>query len=303
MRLLNGRWTRAVLLATCALGTLSGLARAVASGEPTEVGVVADFRPLNRSLAFLRPPQGQYVAVRIGTVVVAGDRVVLGKDESVSVQLASGDLNRFAGPGDFRVPNGRPLGRLAAVFQSLPELFADEQGLAGTAASRSIEDCGMFGFKPAPISVPAMSADTRIVAGKRSLLLAWSGGCPPFAVTLRSDATTHVQRKSIDEWEVLLKELALRPGRYSLRISDASGRHWDGSFSAQAQSPDLPAEVASDNTPLGRNAQAICLAGHDEGNWRLESANRLQPLRRAGDPLATGISRQLLWGGASRTTQ
>lgn len=305
MKRLNDRRGRAVLLASCALGAICSLALGAASDEPPAVGVVADFRPLSRSMTFSRPPQGQSVAVRIGTVVVAGDRVVLDKtDESITVQLANGELTRFAGPGNFRVPNGRPLGRLAAVFRSLPRLFEDERGLSGTAASRSVEDCGMFGFEPAPITVPAMPADTRIVAGKRALLLAWKGGCPPFTVTLRSGAAMLSQRDSIDEWEVLLKELSLSPGRYTVKVSDAGNRHWEGSFSAQPQSAPIPEDIASDSSPLGRTAQAICLAGQqNEGNWRLESANRLQPLRRDGDLLATSISRQLLWGGALGATE
>jgi hypothetical protein len=295
------RFRRSGLLPlACAMMTGISVAMSAASDRLTEVGVVADFRPFDRPLTLLRPPQDEHVSVRIGTVVVAGDRIVLDRaDQSVTLQLASGKVARFLGPGDYRVPNGRALGKLTAIFQSLPDLFDGGHGLSGTAASRSIEECGMAGFDPSPITAPVMNAETRVVAGDRDLLLAWNGGCPPFVVTLSSGTATLAHRDSIDKWYVLLNGLSMPSGRYTVRISDASDRHWEGPLQAQAQSPRIPADIASDNSRLGRNAQAICLAQQDDGRWRLESANWLESLRRAEDPLATAISNGLLWGSAA----
>ncbi len=289
-----------VLLATYATMTVGSVTTFAAPDRPTEVGVVADFRPFDRPLMLARPPQGEPVSVRIGTVVVAGDRVVLERaDQSVTVQLASGKVARFIGPGDYQVPSDRPLGKLTAIFQSLPELFEGGQGLSGTAASRAVEECGMVGFEPSPITAPVMTAETRVVAGDRDLLLAWNGGCPPFTVTLISDTAILARRDSIDERSVLLNGLTLKSGRYTVQISDAGNRHWEGPLQAQSQSPPIPEDIASDRSSLGRNAQAICLARQDDGRWRLEGANWLETLRRAEDPLATAISNGLLWGSAA----
>jgi hypothetical protein len=286
-----------VLPAICAVGTVTQWAMAAATDDPVEVGVVADFRPVDRPPVLSRPPHGDPVQVRIGTVVIAGDQVILDKvDQSMTVQLADGDVMRFVGPGDFRVPNGRSLGKLAAIFQSLPELFNDTHGLSGTAASRSVEECGMSGFEPAPVTAPLQGSDARVLAGSRDLLLAWNGGCPPFSVTLSSSVTTLAHRESISDWHVSLYGLALMPGRYTVRISDSEGRHWEGTLHAQSQLPPIPAEVASDNSALGRNAQAICLARADAGRWRLESVNRFYSYGRAGDPFAIAISDRLLRG-------
>jgi hypothetical protein len=47
-------------------------------------------------------------------------------------------------------------------------------------------------------------------------------------------------------------------------------------------------------------AQAIWLAQHEDGRWRLESFERLRPLIRAGDALAGTIGDGVLWGAAAR---
>jgi len=266
-----------------------------------EVGVVADYRPANGRFAFTRPPHGELVPVMIGTIVVAGDRVKLDTGDSITVQLGNDEVARFRGPGDFRVPHGRPLGRLAAIFHSLPELFNDTHGWTGTAVSRGgVVDCGMSGYQPEPITVPALAPGARVAAGRRGLPLAWHGGCPPFAVTLLAGVISVAQRDSINAWQLRLDGLDLDAGRYTVHIVDSTGKRWEGAIEAVNQGPAIPADVAADNSSLGRNAQAIYIAELDDGRWRLESIERLHALVREGDPLAVALSDRLLWGSTSR---
>ena len=69
---------------------------------------------------------------------------------------------------------------------------------------------------------------------------------------------------------------------------------------ATAAGPALPPELAADASSLGVVAQALWLAEHDGGRWRLESFELLRPLIRAGDPLAGTIGDGVLWGAAAR---
>ncbi len=288
------------LLSLLLLGLTTHMVEA-ASREAAEVGVVADYQPMEQRFTFIRPPHGESVPVRIGMVVVAGDSVTLeNATQSVTVQLAGGEVARFKGPGRFVVPNGRLLGSLAAVFDSLPELFNDRQGITGAAISRGVEECGMAGYQVPPITVPGLPPGSRVVAGQRDLLIAWHGGCPPFAVELRSGASSLARRDSIDEWQVSLDGLELAIGRHTVLVADATGRHWEGALEAVAQRPAIPADVAADSSNLGRNAQAICIARLDEGRWRQEGIAWLRPLMRGSDPLAVAIGNGLLWGSTAR---
>ncbi len=262
------------------------------------VGVVAEYRPAAGRFTFARSPGGSAVPVQIGTVVMAGDRVTLPAGASVTVQLANGETSNFRGPGTFAVPNARPLGKLEAIFQSIPDLFDDEFRMGGTAASRGGELCGQAGSDVKPIDVPILVPGARVVAGQRDLPLAWHGGCPPFVVKVMSGADSLVHRESIDGWQVRLDDVPLSVGRYTLLITDSAGRRYEGTLEAVAAGPALPPELLADTSHLGVTAQAVWLARQDGGRWRLDSFERLRPLIRAGDPLAGSIGDGVLWGPA-----
>jgi hypothetical protein len=271
-----------------------------ASSAAAGVGVVAEYRPAAGRFTFTRAPRGESVPVQIGSVVMAGDRVTLPAGASVTVQLANGESSSFRGPGTFAVPDARPLGKLAAIFQSIPDLFDEEFRMGGTAASRGGEPCGQAGTDVKPIEVPILVPGARVVAGQRDLPLAWHGGCPPFVVKVLSGANSLVHRESIDGWQVRLDDVPLTAGRYAIAISDVAGRRYDGSLEAVEAGPVLPPELAADTSKLGVTAQAVWLARQDGGRWRLDSFERLRPLIRAGDPLAGSIGDVVLWGPAPR---
>jgi hypothetical protein len=263
------------------------------------VGVVAEYRPAAGRFTFARPPRGEAVPVQIGSVVMAGDRVTLPAGGAVTVQLANGETARFKGPGTFVVPDARPLGRLQAIFQSLPALFDDEFRLSGTAASRGGDVCGQDGRAVGPIAVPILVPGASIKAGTRDLPLGWRGGCPPFVVAVHASPNRDVHRESIEGWQLRLDQVPLPVGRYLVVITDATGQRFDTSLDALADMPVVPADLATDTSNLGITAQAVWLAGQDGGRWRLDAFDRLRPLIRAGDPLAGSIGDGLLWGPAA----
>lgn len=292
----------ALALASAALAAegLSNPCMAAAPAEEDAVGVVADYRPTDAQFTFVRPPRDETVPVQIGTIVVAGDRVNLKRGFSITVQLADGEVSRFEGPGNFVVPAGSSLGKLAAIFRSLPRLFDDTAALSGTAASRDMQTCVVAGHAPNPIDAPIVRSGARIVAGTRDLSLAWRGGCPPFTVRVSSGATRVAQVNSIDDWQVRIENLELGAGLHTLLITDATGKRWQEVIEAVTEGPVVPAHLAADMSGLGLTAQAIWIAQLDGGRWRLESIERLRQQVRENDPLATYISESLLWGAPVR---
>lgn len=288
----------AVVLVAGLLSTSMGRS---AAGSETGVGVIGNYRPAAARYVLTRLPKGEQVPVQIGAVVMAGDRLALPINALVTVQLANNETLNLKGPGEFVIPDTRPLGKLAVIFQSLrPILLDDEHRLDGTAASRGSESCGKDGSAVPAIAVPILVPGARIVAGQRDLPLAWRGGCPPFEVRVLAGRDSLVYRESIEGWQVRLDDVPLESGQYTITVTDAANRSYAGTLEAVATGPDLPAELVADTTSLGVTAQAVWLARQDDGRWKLESFERLRPLIRAGDPLAGSIGDWVLWGSSTR---
>ena len=153
---------------------------AAVADEQSGVGIVAEYRPAAARLSISRPPGGDTVPVRIGTVVMAGDRINLRASESIIVQLANGRSSELKGPRTHTIPDSGALGKLASVYAAISGVFDDEYRLEGTAASRGGEQCAAAGEPVKEIEVPILAPGARIVAGERDLPLAWRGGCAPF---------------------------------------------------------------------------------------------------------------------------
>jgi hypothetical protein len=294
----GGSPTRLVAMVTALFCTAPSLA--VAADVQSGVGIVAEYRPAAGRFTLARQPDGSAVPVRIGTVVMSGDRLTLPAGASVALHLANGETSQFKGPGNFQIPNARPLGKVAAILGSIPDIFDDEYRLEGTAASRGGEKCAAEGEPIKPIEVPILAQGARVVAGERDLPLAWRGGCAPFVVTVLAGGQSLVHRESIDGRQVRLDDVPLALGRYTIVIADSGGRRSESMLEATGEGPVVPAEIAADTSSLGVIAQAVWLAEQDGGRWKLESFERLRPLIRAGDPLAGTIGDGVLWGTTAR---
>jgi hypothetical protein len=294
----TSRITACVMLAAAkalAIGWFAATPVTAQAGD-AGVGVVAEYRPASGRYTFERGRERAAVPVKIGTVVMAGDRVTLPTGGTVLLRLANGERAELRGPGTSAVPDSPSLGKLGAIFGSIPALFDDEFRLEGTAASRGGETCATTGAESRPIEIPILAPGARIVAGERDLPLAWSGGCAPFVVTLWSGDSKLVDRESIEGRQVRLDDVPLERGHYELTVVDANRLEGRASLEAVDTGPSLPPELASDSTPLGVIAQAVWLSQHEDGHWRLESFERLRPLIRSGDSLAGAIGDGVLWG-------
>lgn len=285
------RMAAGAVLACAMLGALGATAARAEDG----VGVVAEYKPSAKRFNLTRAGS-EPVPVRIGTVVMAGDRLSLPAGAAVVVQQGDGRRREFAGPGNFEIPDAAPLGKVSTFFRSISAVFDNEYRLAGTAASRSGEDCRGGDGQVRQIEVPILVGAPAIVAGVRDLPLAWVGGCTPFAVSLHAADGRTLSRESVEGRQVRLDDVPLAVGRYGVVIQDATGLSFRGSIEAVSTAPELPADIAGDTSPLGVVAGAVWLAELDGGRWRFESFERLRPLIRAGDPLAGVIGDAVLWG-------
>jgi hypothetical protein len=93
--------------------------------------------------------------------------------------------------------------------------------------------------------------------------------------------------------------LTLRPGPLQVVITDAAGQRLEGMVEVMAALPTSPPELAADTSAFGTVAQAAWLAELDGGRWQFDAFERLRPLIRAGDELASALGDAILWGRAA----
>ncbi|MCL4790715.1 MAG: hypothetical protein KJ040_01535, partial [Gammaproteobacteria bacterium] len=211
-----------------------------ANAAEDAVGIVAEYRPASARFKFGRNGKDQ-VPVRIGAMVMVGDSIDLPAGAAVIVQQRDGQRLEFSGPGRFEVPAAPPLGKVSAIFRSISAVFDDEYRLAGTAASRSGEDCGGSDTEVRAIEVPILTGAPAVVAGERDLPLTWIGGCTPFSINLQAADGRSLYRESVEGRQVRLDDVPLKIGRYTITISDATGLEFRGTVEAVAAAPKLPA--------------------------------------------------------------
>ena len=152
-----------------------------------------------------------------------------------------------------------------------------------------------------PLLVPALAGpQANLVAGKRALYVAWTGGAGPFSVQLSSAAEGRdvLSRSSIEGHSVRLPAADLAPGQYTLRVRNRAGHRVegireDGVFVvAENALPVLP-DVLKDPA-LSEEARVLFyadyLAAQDDGRWTLEALQRVAALPGQSAPV-----RQWLW--------
>jgi hypothetical protein len=171
---------------------------------------------------------------------------------------------------------------IARSFASFASVFHDAQSdydAQSTAAAVS------RGASAPHVAFPMLAVgDQRVVAGRRALALSWSGGAPPYVVSVGTEgataplATAHAAAK-----HVRLPEASFTPGAYAVRIEAADGLRGEARFTVVAASalPAQPADVATiladPGTPVDLRAAyaAAWLMADPSDAWRLEAYQRV----------------------------
>ena len=279
------------LWALCAAGAL-------AQGKPAEVAGWVEPDPVTQTV-----PVNAFRLSRAGKAITyadvglhACDKLALLDDKAVvRVRLASNLRMQL----DADTP-GRQI-----------EVPCDQRGIAAEVAAairamlRSIEQrkvrVAALTRDISPLLVPALAGpQANLVAGKRALYLAWTGGAGPFSVqvTAGADGREVVSRANIDAHSVRLPVADFAPGQYTLRVRNRAGHRVegireDGLFVvADDALPPLP-DALKDVTlnEEGRTLfYADYLAVQDDGRWTLEALQRVAAL-----PGQSAAVRQWLW--------
>ena len=182
----------AVVIA-CASGPCS-----TAQAEGVDAGLVVDYAPARASHVIVHRESPAETPIRLGTVVQVNDVVKLRGEGRVMIQLADGTEKEIDGPGEWRVPESSQPGTMARILRSLPGLLEKQATVAGSAASRGPEDCDSPQAS-VPIRVPILRPHARVTAGQQTLAIGWFGGCPPYAISLRSASSEIGICRRIDE--------------------------------------------------------------------------------------------------------
>jgi hypothetical protein len=285
---------RSVLPAVVAIGL--GCASAAflpARAEGGDAGLVVDYAPPRASHALVRHGSSVESPVRLGTVVQADDVVKLRSEGHVTIQLADGTEKEIDGPGEWRVPESSQPGAFARILHSLEGLLEKQATVAASAASRGSEDCDTPEAS-LPIRVPILRAHARVTAGSQTLAVGWFGGCPPYAVSLRSGSTETGRADGLAKRLYQFRDVNLAAGVYRVEIRDRFGKSASFTLEAVSEGPVVPADLAADRTSADGIARALWLAGQDGGSWRLESLKTLRPLLAQKNRIAVQLADYLL---------
>jgi hypothetical protein len=281
-------FARKCLAAVAVLGFVTA---AAAADAPThEVGMVVDYSPARSTQSIKRGTTA--LPVKLGTLVMAGDVVQVSAGGRVFVQLNDG-TQHDVGPGEWQVPDSKPLGPVASLLRSLPRLLDVQAHIASSASTRGGETCDP-NEPNASIEAPILRENSKVTAGKQSLALGWFGGCAPFAVDLTKGTVSVASAKDLKRRQQQFADLDLAPGRYQLRIEDAAGHRKAYGIDVVEKTPPPPADLESADSATAAIARALWLAELDDGAWRLESFKTLRPLMAQKERIAALIGDYLL---------
>ena len=198
---------------------------------------------------------------------------------------------------------GRPQPRLELPCEAAPPLelpdgppVGKRGGWPGSRMSRPPRR-GLEAQRPAPLhSTPFLAPRSFLTAGVRPLYLAWQGGQPPYAVTLRAP-DGHVLAAqaglSVPQWQT--PRLTLKAGRHQLEGDRCTGRvaaHDAAGRGGHAAAPPMPEGIQQLPIHEQRWLRLMCWKAGPvaNGGWRPFSSWRLSgsAIRRS----ATGSANQ-----------
>jgi hypothetical protein len=179
-----------------------------------------------------------------------------------------------------------PVGKFYDAVVRITNHFGN-YGSSATLSTRSYDE------PTAPTTDSGDSRIQKIAAGEHPLWLIWSGGLPPFRVSLTSSRGPIVIGLS-DTPEITLGPLRFAPGNIDLTVQDHLGRRFTTKLIASEDLPMAPNYSASAPTSeLARYLAAAWLSQQGNGIYRLEAAQRLSSLTGTL-PVASSLRRALL---------
>jgi hypothetical protein len=306
--------TRALMV--LALAAALGVAGHAAPAEAAPVAFIEHVYPPTRLASVIHVERaGRRIAI-------AGSKLDLEPEDRISVDnpaavvvvryLASSatvTLGKTTGQSEYTVGASSVPGLAGDILAWLEDqLTGADRGSLLPLASRSVvvggDTCfNLTGESDAPtrFDAPALgAAETRIVAGKRALVVSWRGGVAPFTVTLaRADTgATLVESPPVyDACAANLPRARIAPGAYRLTITDAKGALLQAGSVLAAAEPPPPMPVQLRTAALPDDAKrlyyATWLAAQGGGEWAFEAQQQVATLRCTSPGVRDWLSQ---WG-------
>lgn len=223
---------------------------------------------------------GRRQEVTLLAPVYAGDRFAVNNDGAQLVLLVSNREQRVTVTHSYVAsgPESANVVKLTLEYlASLIEASGHEQRRHSVAAGpvRGSDD----------VQIPLLAPNLcRLSAGRRRLYLPWTGGQPPFEITIVRESgdppqtiahLTGVQERSAE------MDVELHPGQYVVAITfpDPIGTVYGarGNFVVVNEAPPIPAAAAMELSDTARRFwEAAMLAAADDGAWTWEAYQRLR---------------------------
>lgn len=167
------------------------------------------------------------------------------------------------------------------VWQSAQLVIARLLTAAATAPAQHIIAATRGGGKPDPIKVPALgSYNPMLIAGDRSLFIAWTGGVAPYRVRVSQyNGLVIAEQNEITGTNVMLPAAHFEQGRYSLVVLGADGHGLKENNLTVVDPSRLPPRPSTlDDASLSQADRILLysyyLEGLGNGEWTLEALQK-----------------------------
>jgi hypothetical protein len=259
-------------VAALALSTLALSTQAFAC---TAAGVIIRIEGDPAAISIRHADGGQVTRPRILEVVCGGDNVHAQKGASVTLSLD--------GVGPVLVTNAYTVG----VRRGAPSLAGNAYRAIGDQVMPDMKRLPWTvrlkgGDDPLSFALPDMALGTQVIpAGSRALLIRVAGGEAPYKATLAGE-TAPLAVTSLGA-DILFLPASLQPGRYSVKVQDASGDTVEAQFTVTATPEPLPDTYAQiSDAEVRAAATAVDLARRLPAARALEAEQLLANAPRFG---------------------
>jgi len=277
-----------LLVATSLTSVLDGVTGAAQAQTSQEiVGVVErieHWKSATPSRALLER-SGAERPLMLGEYIRKNDRIrVPANDTVVTVARQSGPLVicRKDAPAEDCVANVTEGG---TVLQSAGDMYRAIQRIVsyyGVASTVNL----LTRSQSAPRILIGDGRPQRILAGDRAFWLEWTGGTPPFELTIRQAGQPDVLHTA-SAWTATLPSRMLPPGLLRIQVRDKDGQQSSMDVEVVTQIPALPDFAAAAPTQrFSSYLQAGWLAMQGDGSYILEACIRLTAIGDDFQPAA-----------------
>lgn len=257
---------------------------AVGAAGGAVVGYIEDYSGTEGQYAIRRG--NAELQVGVWAELLVGDKVrVKEAGQTLTVRYTDESRETF-GPEAITSDPLAPRGEESSVLRNL---FASLAGVIHDFREQRVETVAAItrGVEPLALDPLNASGANLLVAGRRTLYLAWRDGIPPFSVTVtRNDPYSEVvQASGLSGRSWHSEAIDLQPGTYQVTIADADT---SGTFVLQVVDETSGPAVATgcvaaaSDEVLNTLTHAYCLARLDNGRWAFEASQLLAPVASGG---------------------